>query len=207
MTLSPLRLEVSALDDSPFPLSLSLVKAHCAVDGTDSDALLYSYMRAAIAWAEGSMHRTIYARSHRLVLADFPRDGRYEIRLPMGKTVSVESIVYTLGGIETTLTGPSSTPEGAEFQEDLRDDGGGSIRPNRGESWPSVDWEAISPVVVNFTAGYAAADVPDDIIHALLFAVSDAYDTRGSADLTGGGNNFATREILISGYRLHRWYV
>jgi uncharacterized phiE125 gp8 family phage protein len=205
--LSPLRLDISALESSPFPLDMTLVKSHVAVDGDDFDAQLELYARAAIAWAEGSMRRTIYARSHTWILRDFPAGGRQEIRLPRGKTQSVESIVYSANGSPVTLTGPSSgSPAGAGWQEDLRGDDGGVLMPRRGSSWPSADCDVPAPVAITFTAGYLAAEVPEDITHALLFAVSDAFDTRGSADLTVLGRSFDTREALISAYRLHRWY-
>jgi uncharacterized phiE125 gp8 family phage protein len=206
MTLQPLRLEVSALDASPFPLDIALVKQHCAIDGDDFDGLIDVYMKAAILWAEGAMHRTVYARDHSWVLRDFPRDGCQDIWLPRGKTQSVESIVYYQGGSAHTLTGPSSTPAGSGYQEDLGGDHGGVIMPVAGGSWPSVDLDVPRPVAINFTAGYLTEEVPDDILHALLFSVSDAFDMRGSADITSGGRNFETREALISGYRMVRFY-
>jgi hypothetical protein len=207
MPLQPLRLDISALEASPFPLDMALVKSHVAVDGDDFDTQLELYARAAIAWAEGAMRRTIYARSHVWVLRDFPRDDLGEIRLPRGKTQSVESIAYSQNGAIVTLAGPSSgSPAGTGYQEDLRGDDGGVLMPARGNAWPSVDCDVPAPVSIAFTAGWLADEVPDDIIHALLFAVSDAFDTRGSADLTTFGKNFDTREALISAYRLHRWY-
>lgn len=205
--LNPLRLDVSALDSSPLPLDLELVKEHLAVDGDDNDALIQTFIRASILWAEGQMHRTIYARSHSWVLRDFPRDCYGEIRLPRGKTQSVESIVYSVNGSPVTLTGPSSgSPAGTDYQEDLRGDDGGVLMPARGSTWPSPDLDAVSPVVINFTAGYLAAEVPDEIIHGLLFSCSDAFELRGSGDMTMFGRNFETRQLLISPYRLKRFY-
>jgi uncharacterized phiE125 gp8 family phage protein len=205
--LRPLRLDVSTLDASPLPLDIALVREHLAVDGDDNDALIESFVLAAISWAEGAMHRTIYSRSHAWVLRDFPRDGYGEIRLPRGKTQSVESVQYSSGGSMVTLTGPSSgSPAGTGYQEDLRGDDGGVLMPARGSSWPSPDADAISPVVINFTAGYLAAEVPSDIVHGLLFACSDAFELRGSGDMTMFGRNFETRQLLISPYRLKRWH-
>jgi uncharacterized phiE125 gp8 family phage protein len=207
MTLSPLRLDVEALELSPFPLDMTLVKAHCAVDGDDFDTLLELYSRAAIDWCEGYTHRTLYARTHVWVLRDFPRDC-LELRLPRGKTVSVASIVYRASdGTLTTLQGPSSgSPAGTGYQEDLRGDDGGILLPPAGEYWPDVDTTYAAPVVVTFEAGYTAANVPADLIHALLFSVSDAYDTRGAADLGSSGRNLMTRQTLASAYQLVREY-
>jgi len=205
--LNPLRLDVAALDTSPFPLDMALIRLHCGIDGTDFDTLLELYARGAISWAEGTMHRTVYVRSHTWVLRDFPRDACQEIRLPRGKTVSVESIAYVTGGQTLTLTGPSSgSPGGTGFQEDLGAEDGGLLKPNISQTWPTVDYDAVRPVTISFTAGYTAEEVPADITHAMLFAISDMYDTRGSADLTIFGKNLTTRESLISPYKLHRWY-
>ena len=206
--LQPLALSVAALDASPLPLDLSLVKDHLAVIDDDSNTLIEKYILAAISWAEGAMRRTIYARSHTWILKDFPRDECERIRLPRGKTQSVESIAYSLNGTVTTLYGPSSSvsPATVGFQEDLTGDDGGVLMPPRGESWPSGDYDVPAPVTITFTAGWLAAEVPADIESALLFAISDAFELRGSGDFTGGGKNFDTREILISAFRLKRWY-
>jgi len=202
MLLNPLALGVSTLDASPFPLSLSLVKDHLAEDTSDNDALIETLMRAAILWAEGSMRRTIYARSHAWTLANFPRGA---IRLPRGKTQSVESVAYSSGGQTATLTGPSSVPAGTDYQEDFTGDDGGVLMPPRGSGWPSADCDVPAPVTITFTAGWQAEDVPADIIHGLLFAISDGFENRGTADMSAG-RNCETREALISPYRLHRWY-
>jgi uncharacterized phiE125 gp8 family phage protein len=207
MTLCPVRLSIAPLEASPLPVDLDLLKSHCAIDGTEFDALLTTYLFGAVAWAENAMHRTIFARTHRWVLRSFPLDGSQEIRLPRGKTQSIESIQYSVNGSTVTLTGPSSgSPAGTGYQEDLSGDDGGVLMPVRGSSWPSADEDAVAPVVVNFTAGWSAAEVPSDILHALLFAVSDAYEMRGEADVASVGRNLTVREILISAYRLHRWY-
>jgi hypothetical protein len=212
MMLCPLRLNVNALTMSPLPVDLTLIKTHCTVDGTDLDDNIEIYLKAAIDWAEGSMKRTIFSRSHQWVLKDFPHCDRQEIRLPRGRTSSVESIVYWNGGQSYTLTGPSSgSPAGDDFQEALQGNDGAILMPVRGGDWPSVDWDVPSPVTINFTAGWASADVPGEIIHALLFSISDAIDLRGTADFTpqsllDGGPRFNVRETLISGWNLSRWY-
>lgn len=205
MTLSPLRLEISAVDRSPLPVDLTLIKAHCRIDTSDFDTVLQTYLFAAIAWAEGAMHRTIFARPHSWVLRDFPHKWPYEIRLPRGKTQVVSSVQYVSSGVVTTLAGGSASPIGADFQEDLRGDDGGVISPAAGSSWPSVDYDVPAPLVINFMAGWLPAEVPDEIIHALLFTISDAFDVAGSADMSGGAN-LQTRETLLSAYNLHRWY-
>lgn len=209
MTLSPKSpVAVSPLDASPFPLSLDLVKAHIREDSDDFDTIIELYMRAAIEWAEGVMKRTIYARAHAWILGDFPRDAVGEIWLPRGKCSAVQSIVYRdAAGTLQTLTGPSSgSPAGDDWQESLSGDAGGLLYPPLGGVWPAANVYAAAPVQINFTAGWASAEVPSDIVHALLFAVADMYDTAGSADLTVFGKNLTTRNSLVSPYILNRWY-
>jgi len=205
--MNPIRLDVDPLAASPLPLELATVKQHLRVDFPDDDALIGTYLLAAISWAEGAMHRTIFSRAHRWVLGDFPQDIYQRIRLPRGRTVSVDKIEVDRRAGLLTLRGPSSgSPAGTDYMEDLRGDDGGLVMPPAGASWPSAELDRPAPVTVHFTAGWAQADVPADILHAILFAVSDAFELRGTSDLTGAGRNFETRETLISGWGLSRWY-
>ena len=207
--LEPLRLEIDPLTASPLPISLSLVKDHCAIDTDDFDALLDTYIRAAIDWAETTTRRTIYSRSHVWVLRDFPLTGRQDIHLPRGKTQSVESVQYTDGDLVTqTLEGPSSgSPDGSDYREDLRGDDGGVLVPNDGETWPDADTFAPDPVTINFTAGWLESEVPDNVTTAILFAVNDMYEMRGAVDVARAGARLDTREALIAPYRLMRFYA
>ncbi len=208
MTLYPKSpVAVAPLDASPFPLSLTLVKAHLREDSDDFDTIIDLYSRAAIEWAEGAMKRTIYSRAHAWILADFPRDALGEIWLPRGLCSSVESIAYRdTDSVLQTLTGPSSgSPAGDDWQESLSGDAGGILQPTSA-GWPLVNLYTPAPVTISFTAGWASNAVPADIIHALLFAVADMYDTAGSADLTVFGKNLTTRNSLISPYILNRWF-
>ncbi len=197
--MQPLRIEIAALPSSPLPVDLALIKAHCAIDDTRFDTLIPVYLMSAIEWAEGETNRTIFERSHSWVLRDFPRET--EIRLPRGKTKSVESIQYVSGGVTITLTGPSSVVPGTDYTEDLRSNAGGVISM---ENWPSVDTDAVSPVVINFTAGWASTSVPFDITRALLYVVNEAIEARGGPD--ADDLNPQVKESLISGWRLSRVY-
>lgn len=204
--LRPKLLSVSALDQSPTPIGMTLVKDYLAETSSDNDVLIEQLIFAAIHWAENAMRRSIYAREHVWILEDFPRDDRKEIVLPRGKTQDIISIAYSLSGTTTTLTGPSATPAGTDYQESLIGDDGGLIMPSRGEVWPDTDCDVPAPVTITFRAGWEISEIPDPIIHALLFTIADAYDLRGTGDFSGGGIHFETREILIAPYRIKRWY-
>jgi hypothetical protein len=187
--LSPKRLEIAPLAPSPLPVDLPLIKAHCAIDGPDFDVLPTTYLMAAIAWAEGVMHRTIFARAHSWVLRDFPPGRGDEITLPRGKTQSIEGIDYEQIGEGRTLRGASSSPAGTDYREDLRGDDGGVVVPGGGEVWPAADSsDAAAPVVVRFTAGWLAGAVPQDITCVALRCLRCVRDPRRSR--YGGGAEF-----------------
>lgn len=212
--IRPLRLSVEELETgSPSLIDQAMLKRHCRIDTGDDDALLDLYLQASIRWAEAATKRTIVRRSHEWVLKDFG-DAEYgEIRLPRGLTVSVESIAYSNGGVVTSLYGPTSdvSPAGDDYQEDLRSDSGGVVMPPRGSSWPAIDADVPAPVVISFTAGWLGDDIPADIKFAVLFAVADFYDLRGTQDfnpalLNTSGPRFEAREALLSHWRLPRIY-
>ena len=151
--LSPLSLDIDPVATSPSPIELDVIKTHCAVDFDDQDELLVSYMFAAIDAFEGIAHRSAFSREHRWTLKDFERDGNGGMWLPRGKVSAISSIAYVLNGTTTTLTGPTSSPVGDDYQEALFD-ASALILPPRGQSWPSVDYDAPQPVLITYTAGF-----------------------------------------------------
>jgi uncharacterized phiE125 gp8 family phage protein len=205
--LHPIAIDVDTLDASPLPVDLTLIKAHCSVDFADQDALLEAYLLAGIKAFEDTTHRTLLRRAHRWTLWDFPRTVFGQIRLPRGKTRAVTRIEYSLNGSTDTLTGPSSTPAGTEYLEDLRGDDGGIVMPPRGGCWPTPDCDVPAPVVITFEAGWSADELPQDALNALLFYVRMSLDgLRGAEDPTRNAASLETWEALVSGYRLSRFY-
>ena len=142
------------------------------------------------------------------MLSDFPRTSYQQIRLPRGKTRVVNSVEYIVGGSPQTLIGPTgSSPPGDDLQEDLRGEDGGVIMPPRGGTWPSPDRDCPAPVTITFEAGWDAAEIPKDVIMALMFKVRTGIDDeRGSVDPMKLGASRDTFEALVSPYRLSRWY-
>lgn len=190
-------------------IDIDVIRKHCTLDASDTDDLLQIYRMGAIVAAENSMHRTIVPRAHRWVLNEFPY-GCGRIDLPRGKTQSVTSIVYYSNGSPVTLTGPSSgSPAGTDYREDLGSDEGGIIMPPYGETWPSVDTDAPAPVAVNYSAGWTSSQIPGDVKRAILFAISDAVDIKGTQDFGSAISSAYTTgapEAILSAYRLSRWY-
>jgi hypothetical protein len=216
---NPLTLSWSRPDVTTF-LDQTTLRAHLAIDGSALDALLVVYEQAAIDWAEDYMKRSIMAREHLWVLSDFPRlhyrsYGRAPMQLPRGKTIRINSIDYFNAGVERHLYGPSTSgsPPSEDYQENLSSESGGFIMPARGRDWPSVDCDVISPVTVNFRAGWETADeVPAAIKHAVMFAIDDMLESRGTQDLAAlgaiaaNGKTSQFRESLLGYYRLIKVY-
>ena len=210
--IAPLVLDIDPLP-AILPFDPALIRLHChlseeQVGGPYDAMLLDTYLRSAILWAEGEMHRTIVSRAHRWTLEQFPcnYEDWYKIHLPRGKTQSISSVVYSLNHSPVTLLGPSASPPGADFQQNLTSDDGGYIMPPIASIWPVADLDVTAPVVINFTAGYSTyATVPADIALALFFYVSDAVELRGTADINRGSFQ-DIRTNKISSYVLNRWY-
>jgi len=201
----PLRIDWDA--DTAIPIAIPDVKAQLRILDDQFDSLLNDiHIPAAVDWAEAEMKRSILAKTHYWVLSDFPRGKDETIRLPRGKTQSVTSIAYTYGNSTTTLTGPTSgSPAGTDYREDLRGNHGGVVMPNYGATWPDVDTESPAPVLITFSAGWTAAQIPGDIKLALMMYCSDALDIVGAADM-GPNSNLQAKDLLLSSWRLERWY-
>lgn len=200
------RLSVEALPDET--LDLALVKSFIRVAYDDDDALIAMMVKSAVDWAENATHRTLIARGHEWTLQAFPYADK-AIRLPRGKTVSVDSIAYVRNRVTVTMTGATSSPAVSEdFQEDLSADSGGVLAPLQGQDWPDVDCDAIAPVRIAFTAGYEPEALPAQLLHAVLMAATDAYDLRGSADmgLDKAGAMLEARQSIVSQWLLARWH-
>lgn len=205
----PVYLDIDAVPTSSNPVELSDLKSHLNVDHSDDDELITGYLLKAIEAAENEMHRSIVQRDHRWALRDFPQTQLQDIRLPRGKTQSVASVKYTRLGVVTTLTGPSSgSPAGTDYQEDLTPASGGVLMPNRGESWPSPDFDVPAPVLITFSAGWADDDIPQDIKHAMMLIVGHSYVNRGDEVLTGAMRVQVPWQanILLSRYSLIRFH-
>lgn len=205
MELKPILLDIDPIVD--VPIALALVKEHCAITGTNQDATLAAYLRGAFRWAEGFTHRSLIARRHRWVISGFP--ACREIRLPRGKTQSVEGIAYSLNGEISVLYGPSNSPAGTDYQESLLGDDGGLLMPNRTSSWPAADLDVPAPVTISLTAGYSDSQLPEDVIPAILFAVDDSLELKGSADVPAqmlSAPRLQIRESMLTQFCLHRWY-
>ena len=178
------------------PVSLTQAKDHLRVIGTDEDAVISGYIRAArmkLDGEAGSLGRCLVSQKWRLTLDHFP----YDITLPLPPSISVDRIAYTdVDGEEVELASTAYRVIGI---------GGlncAIIRPANGASWPSVSGGI---AIIEFTAGFGAtADaVPEPIRTAILMHVAHLYEHResvmmGTGFVTGTPHGY---DDLIRDYR------
>lgn len=199
-------LSLQADFSTEFPLTLDVIKDALRVANESLDVLLVQQlMPAAIGRAEAFMRRSIIAREHVWTVDELP-DDLDPVVLPRGKVQSVASIVVTVNGSPVTLRGPTSSPAGTDYQEDLRGENYARILPARGTVWPIADCTAISPVVITYTAGWPVDAVPPGVIQGLLAYVKEALDLDPTAPASAMAGWIASVSMygdeLLSPWRL-----
>lgn len=162
------------------PVSLTEVKAHCRVDGTDDDAVLQIYLDAAVAHldgAEGILGRCLVTQTWDYKFDAF--DGDIVVPLPDLQSVASVSYVDTAGATQT-VSSADYTVAGQRIVHDT--------------SWP-VAGDVPNAVTVRFVAGYGlAVSVPASIKAAILLYVGDLYANREGS---GEFGNLAARALLM----------
>jgi len=149
------------------PVTLAEAKLHARVDAAEDDALITALMVAARAQAETLCQRAIAKARWTLTLDQFPP----AIRLPMPRVTQVLSVEYR-------------EPDGTLVELDLDDttlDNASEVAnwlyPAADASWPAT-WCQPNGVIVLFEAGWARADVPQEIKQWILMAVAAGYRNR-----------------------------
>lgn len=193
-------------DPVEYPITLSDAKRHLRVTHNFEDEKIERLIASATAWAQTETRRFFMSFPGRMRIDRFPFDResvrwqgiefrymspyftrlptreiaarRRAIFLPGGKVQSVQQIDYVdTEGATQTLTGPTSTPAGTDYQEDLTDEEEAHVMPPREGSWPGVQSGLVNAVTIDFTPGFGASreDIPEDIRHAIRLKVSDLF--------------------------------
>jgi uncharacterized phiE125 gp8 family phage protein len=181
---------------------METVKTDLRISGSAHDSVLSAqYIPAAIAWAESATRRSLVSRTMALIIGRFPKyPASPTIILPGGKVTSIASIVYISNGAAVTMTGPDASPAGIDFQQSLGDSIA-RIMPKQGDSWPAVDSDAIDPVTITYSAGWATpAEVPADIKRAMTAHVYGSMELDGLLTIRPGFD-IDHPEKLLSAYR------
>lgn len=149
-------------DAASEPITLTEVKAHLRITGTDDDTWLTNAISAARRWAEGFLNKSITARTLTANFSD--ADGREAyMTLPYPPVASITSVTaYTYSGDTDVLTDYEVT-RGPEAQ--VRLSGGYALDGQ-------TSYEIV--YVTNATAFNAS------IKQGLLILVADMYEQRTS---------------------------
>lgn len=179
------------------PVTLAEVKEHLRIDGTDSDATLSVYLKAAREWCETQTRRAFINQTWTLKIEEWPiEEGEYEIELPLGPVASISSITYLdTAGARQTLAANQYELFGAGA------DGIPFVEEAENVVWPAT-YESDENIVVTFVAGYGvtAATVPSPIRAAILMQVELLYDRNPQTQSLLE----SARDALLAPYRLVR---
>ncbi len=179
------------------PLSLTEVKAHLRVDGTDQDGVIQMYLDAATDYVDGEwgfLGRALVTQTWRLTIDTFPCA---EIKIPLPPLQSISSVGYfdSAGDFQTLV-------EDTDYFVDDQSEPGW-ITPM--STWPTT-LDAINSVRIEFVAGYdpstdsppdLTANIPGDTKQAMLLLITDWMEHRQNT-LTETVNNlhFGTDVLL-----------
>lgn len=174
-------------EPSAGPVTLVDMKLHLRVDVADDDALITSYLAAAVRMCEEHTRRAFMPQSWRLTLDEFP-DGElnsrispavegWDILLPRPPYTSITSVTYK------DTAGATQTLAATEYLA-LGDDEPARVALAYGKTWPNT-YPVPGAVAVTYACGYAdAASVPEPIKQAIRFLVGHLYENR-EATITG----------------------
>ncbi len=124
------------------------------------------------------------------------------VMLPGGFVTAVNEIAYAdeLGDPQT-LEGPTSSPVGTDYTEDLTDDEWAFVYPESTVGWPSVEPSMVNAVLVDYQAGWLSPlEVPDSIKQAIKFKVGDMFTIRDSGDAKNRSSLIKVAENLLEPY-------
>lgn len=166
------------------PVTLAEAREHLRLVATGSpeshpdDDFVSRAIAAARRMAESFTNRAFVETTFTWRFDRFASDS-VELSLPIGAGLSVDSISYI------DQNGDSQAFTDFVF---LATETGGRLAPATDKSWPDVRG-SLGDVTITFKAGYSPtndsppdyrANVPDDIKHAILFAVGHFYENRES---------------------------
>lgn len=160
------------------PVALEDVKDHLYVDGTEDDALIMDYIRAATAMLETKCSRCFIQQTRRLTMNGFT-DARYvhnnRIYLPRSPVANSSGVSITyVAATDGTTTTWSSSEYTVHYNERP-----GYIGLAYNETWPDVRYIDNS-VTVTYPVGHSTSpnSVPMNVKLAIKMLVAHWYRNR-----------------------------
>jgi len=179
------------------PVSVTEVKTHLRITGSDDDTYLTALIGAAVAYvdATGVLGRAMITQSWAQWV---PQSPGY-VRLAIGTFQSLTSVEYY------DADGALQTDTLSNYETRLDRDHV-LCKPKEGFSWPSAQSRG-DAIKITYAAGFgdAGTDVPAGVRHALLMLVGHWYETR---ETVGEANTYDAPkafDALISNERVG-WY-
>ena len=166
------------VEPSEEPITLVETKAHLRVDFADEDTYIATLITTARKYCESYTNRVFITQTWRQNVDYFPR----VIQLKVNPVISLTSLKY----YDTTEVQQTITDNSNNFQKDFNSDVA-SLHEGLVNAFPSVG-NTINPIEIITVCGYgAAADVPDNIKHAMKILVSHLYENREGVNVVVGG--------------------
>jgi uncharacterized phiE125 gp8 family phage protein len=165
------------------PVTLEEAKKHCRIDGTEEDAAIEGWIKAAREYCEGFQNRAYCEQTLQLWLDDFPKVG--QIQIPRPPLIGVDGLTYfDVDDNEHTMS-----PD--DYFVDTQNEPGWIVL-NHGCSWPTETLRPANGVCIRFRAGYGSGDysdevdmVPQKVKQATFLLIGHWYEQR---EATGQAN-------------------
>jgi uncharacterized phiE125 gp8 family phage protein len=152
---------IETVAPSELPVTLDKAKQYLRITHDNENELIRSFIEAAKDRWQKATNRTLCSRTLRETLEEFPADSIIELAYP--PIVSIVSIKYTTGDVETTMDGSNYT---------LNTDKGIVII----DVIPSIDDDTY--IEITYVAGSDAADIPEDYKISVLAEMQGMYENR-----------------------------
>lgn len=193
---------MSAVSPANVAVTLDQARQHCRIDFEDDDDILQLYLDAAIGYVQNRTGRRLASQQLRIFLDFFEQTGPDYVRetslagywggrpytpiiLPFGAPlVSVESLSYTdYTGVKITWTGLGGnllqgSPGVVKAQVDTASEPGRIVAPYGTWLWPTTTLQSANAIQIDYTAGYASADLPAELKQVVLLNCNHWYKNR-----------------------------
>lgn len=177
------------------PITRTEAKAHLNVTSSTKDGYIDSLITTVRRGVERYLKRALITQTWKVYYNNWDNC----LKIPFPKLQSVTHVKYRdLEGVEQTLP---TTQYWVTNTEDP-----GSIVRAYGVTFPELQYGRPDSIEIQFVAGYGlAADVPDDIKHAMKLWLTDLFDHRGEVVIGPAGVNRIPGHIknLIHDYRIY----
>jgi uncharacterized phiE125 gp8 family phage protein len=167
-------------------ITVADLKEHLRVDHSDEDTLITSLRAAAISWIEDYCNTRLGD-----VTAVGYLDFFYNARFPVGPVNSITSVTYT------DANGDTQTLAAAKYWYDIKTKSARITFDNV----PQLYDDTFHAVQINMNVGYAEADVPEPVLHAIRLLVGHLYENRQQVTRTKLNELPLGIHSLVSPYR------